>query len=80
MFSFVFNFDKKWKTKYSSFFVFHFHKGIEDELLKQIKGNFDYFHKYGLYVTQKQIRVKSFEIFRCTMVTWTPRIRCLDNS
>ena len=53
MFSFVFNFDKKWKTKYSSFFVFHFHKGIEDELLKQIKGNFDYFHKYGLYVTQK---------------------------
>ena len=27
--SFVFHFMKKWKAKYSSFFVFYFHEGIE---------------------------------------------------
>ena len=29
MLSFVFHFHKKWKTKHSWFFVFHFHEGIE---------------------------------------------------
>ena len=29
---FVFQFHKKWKTKYSSFFVFHFHDGIEKRI------------------------------------------------
>ena len=32
MLSLVFHFHKKWKTKYSSFFVFHFHEGIEKRI------------------------------------------------
>ena len=33
MLSFVFfHFHKKWKTKYSLFFVFHFHEGIEKRI------------------------------------------------
>ena len=28
MLSFVFHFHKKWKTKYSPFFIFHFHEGL----------------------------------------------------
>ena len=30
--SFVFRFHKKWKTKYSSFYIFHFHEGIENRI------------------------------------------------
>ena len=32
MTSFVFHFHKKWKTKYSSFFVFHFNEEIEKRI------------------------------------------------
>ena len=32
MLLFVFHFHKKWKTKYSSFLVFHFHDGIEKRI------------------------------------------------
>ena len=32
MLSFVFNFHKKWKTKYSSVLVIHFHEGIEKQI------------------------------------------------
>ena len=32
MLSFVFHFHKKWKNKYSSFFVSHFHEGIEKRI------------------------------------------------
>ena len=37
-----FIFIKTWKTEYSSFFVFHFHEGIEKRItvLKKIKINF----------------------------------------
>ena len=34
-------------------------------------------HKYDLHIIQEQVCVKSTKIFRCTMVTRTPRIRCL---
>ena len=37
MFSFVFNFNEKWKTKRSSLFVLIFLKELKNELLKQIK-------------------------------------------
>ena len=40
MLSFVFHFDIKWKTKYISFFVFHFHEGIGKRIVKQTKINF----------------------------------------
>ena len=42
--------------------------------------HYSLFTLYVLHVIQKQVRVKSPEIFRCTMVTRTPRIRCLENS
>ena len=41
---------------------------------------YDYFHKFGLHFIQKQDYFKSTRIFRCTMVTQTPRTRCLENS
>ena len=77
--SFVFHFDKKWKKRGSSFFFFFiFMKELKNELLKQINVNF--MTIYGLNVIQKQVRVKSPDILRCTMVTQAPRIRCLENN
>ena len=32
MLSYAFHFHKKWKTKYSSFFFFHFREGIEKRI------------------------------------------------
>ena len=48
-------------------------------LIPSIVEVYRYFDKYGLHVIQKQVRAKSPDIYRCTMVTQTPRIRCLEN-
>ena len=57
-------------------------KELKNKLLKQIKINFMIiiYHKYILQVIQEQDRVKSPEVFLCAMVTWTLRVRCLENS
>ena len=67
--------------KYSSFFIFRFHEGIEKRITYTYQDYFyDYYHNYILQVIQEQVRVKSPEVFRCAMITRTIRIRCLENS
>ena len=77
--SFVFHFHKKWKTKYDLFFVFM--KKLKNELLEQIKINFMIIITSIVCTLFKSQFVSSPpEVFRCAMVTRTPRIRCLKNS
>ena len=64
-----------------AFRFFVFMKELKNKLFKKIKINFMFFfHKYGLHVTQEKVRVKSTEVFHCTMVRWIPRICSLENS
>ena len=77
--SFVFHFHKNMENDIQ--FVFPFHKGIKKRITEtdQDSQNEWSYHKYGLHIIQEQVRVKSLEVFRCAVVTWTPRIRCLEN-
>ena len=80
MLIFLFHFHKKWKRN-SLFFVFHFYDGIEKRITETDENwHYDYFYKYDLHVIQKQVRVKSSKIYRRTIVVWTPRIWCFEET
>ena len=74
-----FIFIKKWKTKYSSFFILM--KKLKNELLKQIKINFTIIITSIAYTLFKSQFVSSPpKVFLCAMVTRRPRIPFLKNS
>ena len=75
-----FIFIKKWKTKYSSFFVFQFREGLKNELFKKTKINIMVIFTSMVYTLLKSKFVSRSLKFSAVMVTWTPKICCLKNS
>ena len=73
------DFHKKMETICSSFFCFSFSwRNWKANFIKKIKLTFCYFAQ--VYAIQNQAHINSPEIFRCTLVTRTPRIYCLETA
>ena len=79
MLSLAFYFHKKWKTKNNSFFIFHFHEGIEKRItLNKSRLTLWLFSEVWSRRYSKENSRQVPEIFRCTTVTRKPKLRCLE--